>query len=134
MRGRLAGQLAFTAGEDRLLARALLRFGPDLERARLYLLPARARAELEHRVRTRAHARASDNGIKARPPPGPGARPRAGTWPACAAEGRCAWVARRCAECAPRAARAGGLFRMPATDRGSLSSSDLPRPLLLWSA
>jgi len=78
MRGRLAGQLAFTAGEDALLARALLRFGPDLERARLYLLPARARAELEHRVRTRAHARAGDNGIKARPPLG--ARPQVGTW------------------------------------------------------
>jgi hypothetical protein len=70
MRGRLAGQLAFTAGEDRLLARALLRFGPDLERARLYLLPACARA------RTRARATtASRRGRRLGRAPGPGQEP-----------------------------------------------------------
>lgn len=129
MRGRLAGQLAFTAGEDALLARALLRFGPDLERARLYLLPARARAELEHRVRTRAHARAGDNGIKARPPLG--ARPRVGTWLGCAAEGRSAWVARRCLSASRVLYRRSALVRMLAMGRGPASSGDLPCPLLL---
>ena len=63
-KGRLAGQRAFTPGEDRLLGRAVLRFGTDMERARLYFLPARSRSELEKRHLARSHHRVPANRIK----------------------------------------------------------------------
>ncbi|KAK9838373.1 hypothetical protein WJX81_007859 [Elliptochloris bilobata] len=63
--GYRVAQRLFTPGEDRLLARALLRFGTNSERAHLYLLPARSVVEVELRVASRAHNRTPDNIVKA---------------------------------------------------------------------
>ena len=64
--GHKMAHLLFTPGEDRLLARALLRFGTSTKRAHLYFMPARSEAEIEQRTASRAHNRAPSNIVKAR--------------------------------------------------------------------
>lgn len=64
--GHKVAHLLFTPGEDRLLTRALLRFGTDVKRAHLYFMPARSEAEIEQRIASRAHNRAPSNIVKAR--------------------------------------------------------------------
>lgn len=64
--GHKVAHLLFTPGEDRLLTRALLRFGTDVKRAHLYFMPARLEAEIEQRTASRAHNRAPSNIVKAR--------------------------------------------------------------------
>ena len=64
--GHKIAHLLFTPGEDRLLTRALLRFGTDTKRAHLYFMPARSEAEIEQRTSSRAHNRAPSNVVKAR--------------------------------------------------------------------